>query len=311
MRTIRTFEEEVAALFYRGRLPGFVHLYVGQEAIAAGVCAPLRRSDVITSTHRGHGHLIAKGADPRRMMAELFGRANGYCRGKGGSMHIADFSLGIYGANGIVGGGLPIAVGAAFAARTLGRDDVAVAFFGDGAVNEGTFGESLNLAALWSLPVLFVCEHNGFTEWAPTEKLTSGSITRRAQGYGLPAREVDGTDALAVLKAAQEAVERARSGLGPSLLECRAWRLRGHNEGEEAYVGEWSYRTEAELDEALAKDPLARMRQTIGDGGRTDAIDEEVEALVREAVAAAESGELPDPTEALTDVYAETEPPCR
>ena len=223
MRSIRSFEEKVAELFYAGRLPGFVHLYVGQEAVATGVCANLRDDDVITSTHRGHGHLIAKGARLDRMMAELYGGIDGYCHGKGGSMHIADFSVGIYGANGIVGGGLPIAVGAGLAARVQRSDRVAVAFFGDGASNEGTFGESLNLASIWKLPVIFVCENNGFTQFTPTEQLTAAIIAERAKVH-VPGVVVEADDVVTVHEAAREAVARARSGAGPTLIEARQWR---------------------------------------------------------------------------------------
>jgi TPP-dependent pyruvate/acetoin dehydrogenase alpha subunit len=304
MRTIRTFEEAVGELFYRGRLPGFVHLYVGQEAIAAGVCASLRRDDVITSTHRGHGHLLAKGASPERMMAELFGRVDGYCRGKAGSMHIADFELGIFGANGIVGGGLPIATGAALAATFDGRERVAVAFFGDGAANEGTFGESLNLASLWRLPVVFVCEHNGFTEWTPTEELTAGSIAGRASGYDVPGHVVEADDVKAVYRAARDAVERARGGDGPSLLECRAWRLRSHNEGEEAFIGDWSYRTAEAVERERMRDPLARLEREIADREVTARIDAEVEEAIAAAVAFAEASPWPEPASALEDVFA-------
>jgi len=216
MLRIRRFEERLALLFKRGKLPGFVHLYIGEEAVAVGVCSALRAEDRITSTHRGHGHLLAKGAQADRMMAELFGRVTGYCRGKGGSMHIADFGVGIIGANGIVGGGIPIATGAAWGDRQLGRDLVTVSFFGDGASNQGVFFESMNLAAIWRLPVVFVCENNGYTEWTPTERLTAGKISGRSVPFGVPGLEVDGNDVLSVHAAARQAVRRARAGEGPA-----------------------------------------------------------------------------------------------
>ena len=198
MVRIRRFEEAAVRLFKRGQLPGFVHLYIGQEGVATGVCSVLRREDRITSTHRGHGHLIAKGADINGMMAELFGKVGGLCRGKGGSMHTVDFSLGIIGTNGIVGGGIPIAVGAAWSAKQLGQDHVAVAFFGDGASNQGVLLESMNLAQIWRLPVIFVCEANGYSEWTATEKLTAGRIADRGVALGIPGRQIDGNDVLEV-----------------------------------------------------------------------------------------------------------------
>lgn len=305
MRSIRSFEEKVAELFYAGRLPGFVHLYVGQEAVATGVCANLRDDDVITSTHRGHGHLIAKGARLDRMMAELYGGIDGYCHGKGGSMHIADFSVGIYGANGIVGGGLPIAVGAGLAARVQRSDRVAVAFFGDGASNEGTFGESLNLASIWKLPVIFVCENNGFTQFTPTEQLTAGIIAERAKGYDVPGVVVEADDVINVHGAAREAVERARSGTGPTLIEARQWRFRAHNEGEEAFIGgEWKYRTKEALEAAMQRDPIEKLRLQIDDPDGIARIDRAVAEAIEAAVAFGEKSPLPTPDAALDDLYA-------
>ena len=305
MRSIRSFEEKVAELFYAGRLPGFVHLYVGQEAVATGVCANLRDDDVITSTHRGHGHLIAKGARLDRMMAELYGGIDGYCHGKGGSMHIADFSVGIYGANGIVGGGLPIAVGAGLAARVQRSDRVAVAFFGDGASNEGTFGESLNLASIWKLPVIFVCENNGFTQFTPTEQLTAGIIAERAKGYDIPGVVVEADDVVTVHEAAREAVARARSGAGPTLIEARQWRFRAHNEGEEAFIGgEWKYRTKEALEAAMQRDPIEKLRLQIDDPDGVARIDRAVAEAIEAAVAFGEKSPLPPPEAALDDLYA-------
>ncbi len=215
MLRIRRFEERLAHLFKRGKLPGFVHLYLGEEAVATGICAALREDDRITSTHRGHGHLIAKGARVDRMMAELLGKVDGYCRGKGGSMHIVDFNLGIIGTNGIVGGGIPIGTGSAWGDKQLGRDNVTVTFFGDGASNQGVFFEAMNLAAIWKLPVIFAVENNGYTEWTPTAKLTAGRIADRAAPFGIPAVQVDGNDVLAVRAAAEQAVARGRAGEGP------------------------------------------------------------------------------------------------
>jgi acetoin:2,6-dichlorophenolindophenol oxidoreductase subunit alpha len=308
MLRIRRFEERLALLFKRGRLPGFVHLYIGQEASAVGVCAALREDDRITSTHRGHGHLIAKGADVGRMMAELLGREDGYCRGKGGSMHIVDFSLGIMGTNGIVGGGIPIAVGSAWGDKQLGRDSVSVAFFGDGASNQGVFLEGMNLAAIWKLPVLFVCENNGYTEWTPTSRLTAGSISERGRPLGIPGESVDGNDVLAVHAAVAAAVARARAGEGPSVIESVTYRWHGHNEGEEAFSGR--YRPDDEIASWKARDPIAGMRATLEargvlDADGADAIDREETDRVEAALAFAEASPVPDPEEALADLFAE------
>ena len=264
MLRIRRFEEQVGKLFAQGQLPGFVHLYIGEEAVGAGVCAALRDDDYIISTHRGHGHVIAKGGDFDRMMAELFGKATGYCKGKGGSMHIADFSIGMLGACGIVGGGIPVAVGAGLSAKTRGTDQVSVTFFGDGAANEGSFHESLNLASVLKLPVLFVCENNQYGEFTPADKaMNIKDVAIRAAGYGIPGVIVDGTDALAVHEAAQEAVARARRGEGPTLIEAKTHRKGGHAEGEEAFLGGQQYRSEAEKLDAQRKDPIFRLHEVI------------------------------------------------
>ena len=231
MVTIRTFDARAVEEFHEGNIPGVVHAYIGEEAVAVGVCSALRTTDRIASTHRGHGHTIAKGADINLMMAELFGRSNGYCHGKGGSMHIADFSVGMLGANGIVGAGMPIATGAALAAKLEGGDGVAVAFFGDGASNEGAFHGSLNLASIWNLPVIYVCENN---RWASGNSaaatLSVEDVSVRAGSYNMPGVTVDGTDVLAVYEAAQAAIQRARDGNGPTLLECKTYRWRTHSE---------------------------------------------------------------------------------
>ncbi len=311
MIRIRRFEEKVAQLFKRGQLPGFVHLYLGEEAVAVGVCSALRPDDRITSTHRGHGHLLAKGATVDRMMAELFGRVDGYCRGKGGSMHIVSFALGIMGTNGIVGGGIPIGTGSAWGDQHLGRDTVTVVFFGDGASNQGVFFESMNLAAIWKLPVIFVCENNGYTEWTPTEKLTAGRIVDRGAPMGIPGELVDGNDVGAVRDATDRAVARARSGDGPTLIEARTYRSHGHNEGEEAFAG--NYRPQAEQDEWLARDPIAAFGKHLLEQDQLtqdewDRIDAEETEAVEAAVVFAEQSPLPDPEEALDHLFATTSP---
>lgn len=234
MNDIRNFEDEVHRIFTTGEIPGFVHLYAGEEAVATGVCAHLTERDYITSTHRGHGHCIAKGCDLDGMMAEIFGKATGLCKGKGGSMHIADIDKGMLGANGMVGGGFPIAVGAGLRNKYLKTDDVAVCFFGDGASNEGTFHESINMAAIWDLPVVFVCENNHFGEATP-QNYASGTktIAERSKGYGIPGVTVDGKDLVAVYEAAGEAIDRARRGEGPTIVECMTYRDYGHFEGDE------------------------------------------------------------------------------
>jgi pyruvate dehydrogenase E1 component alpha subunit len=291
-------------------MPGFIHLYIGEEAIAVGVCSVLAEADTISSTHRGHGHVIAKGGEMRYMMAELFGRSTGYCKGKGGSMHIADFKRGMIGANGIVGGGLPLIVGTALARRMQGSNAVGVAFFGDGGANEGTFHESLNLAAIWKLPVVFVCENNGFTEFMPTYELTAGeSIAGRAAAYGIPGVDVDGTDVLAVCAAAQQAVDRARRGDGPTLIEARCWRWMAHNEGEEAFIGNWAYRTRDQLKEWKARDPIVKLGLRLQETGQAsarelDAIRAEIDAAVQEAVEFGKSSPLPPVEATLEDVFA-------
>jgi pyruvate dehydrogenase E1 component alpha subunit len=308
MVRIRRFEEALVKLFKRGKLPGFVHLYIGEEAVAVGVCSALRSADRITSTHRGHGHLLAKGADVKAMMAELFGKETGLCRGKGGSMHSVDFSLGIIGTNGIVGGGIPIATGAAWGDKQLGRDLVSVAFFGDGASNQGVFFESMNLAAKWRLPVIFLCENNGYTEWTPTEQLTSGGIVDRAAPFGFPGEQVDGNDVLQVREAVQRAVARGRAGEGPTLIECRTYRWHGHNEGEEAFSGE--YRAPDEIARWKEQDPIVRFTKKVKElGAATDeqitAIDAEETQLAADAVAFAENSPYPDPEEALMHAFSD------
>ncbi len=305
MRLIRRFEERVVELVNRDEIPGVTHEYVGQEAVATGVCHALRPDDVITSTHRGHGHILAKGGEPRRMMAELMGKATGYNRGRGGSMHIADLSLGIYGANGIVGAGTPIACGAAFAARLQGNDRVAVAFFGDGGMNQGVVHEALNLAAIWKLPVVFVCENNGYAISAPISQMARvARLADRAAGYGMPGESVDGMDVLAVHAATTRAVQRARSGGGPTLLECVTYRFVGHFTAEK--VRGIKYRTDEEIAEWRKRDPLVTYPGWLRQEGICDPaqVDAEVEAVLEEAIAFARQSLFPSPEEALEGMYA-------
>ena len=307
MMRIRVFEEKVQELHKLGRLPGFVHVYLGEEAVAVGACSVLRDSDHITSTHRGHGHCIAKGADVAPMMAELFGRVDGYCRGKGGSMHIIDISLGILGANGIVGGGIPIATGSALADAVLGRDGVTICFFGDGAANQGVLLESLNLAAIWKLPIIFLCESNHYMEFTATTDLTAGRIYLRAEPFGVRGVEVDGNDVLEVRRVVGDAVGRARRGEGPTLIEAITYRLSGHSEGESAFVS--AYRTDEEIESWKARDPVTCFRDLIlAEAGITaaemDAIDAEEQAGIEAAVEFAEASPFPSPDEAFDHVFA-------
>jgi TPP-dependent pyruvate/acetoin dehydrogenase alpha subunit len=303
MVRIRLFEETLADLYKLGQLVGVVHLSIGQEATAVGVCSSLRNGDQITSTHRGHHHMLARGLDPRRMFAEILGRAGGYCGGKGGSMHVSSVAEGAVGANGIVGGGIPHAVGLAFAARRLGTGSVAVSFFGDGAANQGVLYESLNLAALWQVPALFVCENNGYTEFTPTDAVTAGeSIAARAADFGLPSSAVDGDDVVAVASAAEEAVESARDGGGPSFLECRTHRWRGHHEGEESYAK--PYREAVEQ-----QDPIVRLEQAMSSAGLKPvqlraSIEAEERTLIEEALVWAQAEPEPPVERAFEDVFA-------
>lgn len=307
MYTIRRFEENVNNLFLAGEIPGFVHLYIGEEAIATGMMANLSPKDYITSTHRGHGHTIAKGADLNRMMAEIFGKSTGYCKGKGGSMHIADFSIGMLGANGVVGGGYNLAVGAGLAAKLSGTDQVSVCFFGDGASNRGTFHEGMNMAAAWKLPVVFVCENNQWASTTPYRTTTSvENISDRAIGYGIPGVVVDGNDVFAVYEAAQAAVERARDGGGPTLLEAKTYRIKGHFVGDPEM-----YRTKEEVQEQFdSNDPLKNFKQAVlTTNSLTEKDLEEIEAKVEAAIEAAidfaRQSPYPQPTELFEDLYVE------
>lgn len=305
MVTIRRFEEKVSKLFAQGSIPGFVHVYIGQEAVAVGVCSALRKDDYITSTHRGHGHCIAKGGDIKRMMAELFGRVTGYCKGKGGSMHIAETEIGILGANGIVGGALPIAPGVAFAAREKGTDRVVVCFFGDGASSQGSFHESLNISSVWKLPIVYVCENNLYANTAPFAiQMNVEHVAMKAMAYDIPETIVDGNDVLAVYKAAEDAVRRARDGKGPTLIECKTYRWHGHYEGDPEV-----YRTPDEVLQWKEKDPLPAFKKyltgnNIVDGSELDRIDKGIMDDVKEAVKFAEGSVEPDVTDALKDVFA-------
>jgi TPP-dependent pyruvate/acetoin dehydrogenase alpha subunit len=309
MLRIRRFEEQVGVLFSQGQLPGFVHLYIGEEAVGAGVCAAVRDDDYIVSTHRGHGHVIAKGGDFNRMMAELFGKSTGYCKGKGGSMHIADFGIGMLGACGIVGGGIPMAVGAGLSAKLRGTDQVSVSFFGDGASNEGSFHESINLAAVQKLPVLFVCENNQYGEFTPMEKVTGvRDIALRAQGYGIPGVIVDGTDASAVYEVATAAVARARAGEGPTLIEAKTHRKGGHAEGEKAFLAGGVYRTAEELAQAQAKDPVVLLHKRIVEAGVAtsndlEELDQTITQAVVESVAFARRSPDPKPESIYEDMW--------
>jgi len=307
MTLVRQFELRAIEERRAGLIPGFIHSCVGQEATAVGACLALAPEDVITSTHRGHGHLIGKGGDPRYMMAELAARSAGYCLGRGGSLHIADFDLGILGSNGIVAGGIPIAVGAALAFSMRGEKRVALSFFGDGAVNEGAFHEAANLAGLWKLPVIFFCENNLYGEGTPqSEQAPVTDLAIRAEGYAFPGVIVEGNDVLAVYEATREAAQRARAGLGPTFVEAKTYRQRGHYEGDPMI-----YRSREEMAGWKARDPLPAFRNRLLESGRfTEAELQEIEGRVGqqldEAVAFAVAAEVPAPEEALRGVYADT-----
>jgi len=305
MRTIREFEERVHTEFAAGGIPGFVHLYAGEEASATGVCMHLCDDDYIASTHRGHGHCIAKGVDPVEMMAEIFGKVTGSCKGKGGSMHIADLSKGMMGANGIVGGGGPLICGAALAAKYKKKGGVGICFFGDGASNQGTIFEAMNLAAVWSLPAIFVAENNGYAEsTSSTWSVACDNIADRASAFGMPGVIVDGFDFFAVHEAAAEAVRRAREGGGPTLVEVKFMRYFGHFEGDAQ-----TYRGADEVKKLRQeKDCLLRFRNRVTSSGEVpaaelDAIDKDVLVLIDRAVAQAKADPKPSATDLLTDVY--------
>jgi len=313
MSLIRRFEERLKWLVETGVPVGAVHYYTGQEAVAAGVCAALEPQDWMASTHRGHGHCIAKGVEVARMMAELFGKATGTNHGKGGSMHITDINKRVLGVNPIVGAGVAHAVGAGLSAKVRGANEVVVTFFGDGAGAIGTLHEALNMASIWQLPVIFVCENNGYAQATPVEyALCSPDVAERAPAYHMPGLTVDGQDVIAVWCAADEAVRRARSGGGPSLIECKTYRYYGHHQGDETL----RYRTADEEQAARERDCLERFRQQMQAGGpltlaQLDEIDARNDRLLDEAVEFAEASPLPDPGELYTDVYVGDSRPAR
>lgn len=303
MNEIRFFEEDVRETFGKGLIPGFVHLYAGEEAVATGVMAQLDDGDYITSTHRGHGHAIAKGCDIKGMMAEIMGKKDGLCKGKGGSMHVADVDRGMLGANGIVGGGFGLAAGAALTIKTLGQDHVAVCFFGDGASNEGTFHEGLNLASILKLPVIFVCENNQFGEGTPFRYASaSETVAERASAYNMPGVRIDGMDTEAIYEETGKAIERAKAGGGPTLIECDTYRKYGHFEGDEQ-----KYKTEQ--DPNKDRDPIVEFREKAIENNwmtakQADEIEEKAKKTIDDAVAFAEASPLPDESELYTDVFA-------
>jgi TPP-dependent pyruvate/acetoin dehydrogenase alpha subunit len=310
MMLVRAFEETIGKLFYKGQIPGFIHLSSGQEATSVGVCATLKETDYIGTTHRGHGHIIAKGVDLNRMMAEIFGRIDGFCKGKGGSMHVFDKSKGVLGANGIVAGGIPILTGGALSAKFDGKGGVAVAFFGDGATNEGAFHESLNLAAVWKLPAVYVCENNQYGEFTPIAESTAVTcIAKRAAAYDMPGVTVDGNDIEAVYDAASHAVANAREGKGPTLLECLTYRHHGHFHGEEAMLGTQAYRDKAEIEKWKDVCPIARFTKKLTDAAlltiaEAEDLRAQAQADVDAAVEFAKKSPFPKPEAALEDVYA-------
>ncbi|QIE54181.1 thiamine pyrophosphate-dependent dehydrogenase E1 component subunit alpha [Pikeienuella piscinae] len=304
MILIRRFEEGAEDAYTRGLIHGTMHLSIGQEASAVGACLPLSDEDKITSTHRGHGHCIAKGAEPTKMFAEFFGKETGYCKGRGGSMHIADVAKGNLGANGIVGGGLPIAVGAALSAKRLGTGGVVTCFFGDGANNEGAFHEALNMAAVWKLPVVFVCENNKYGMSVSTERSTAAAqVADRAVAYGMPGEAVDGNDVSAVAEACNAAVERARAGEGPSLIETMTYRWRGHSKSDRN-----RYRTKDEIESWVARDPIPRFAALLVEHGvmteaEVAALEIDVAEEIATAIDYARQSPDPNPLEATRDVY--------
>jgi pyruvate dehydrogenase E1 component alpha subunit len=309
MGRIRRFEETAEELYKRGTVVGLLHLYVGEEAVATGACLALNQDDYITSTHRGHGHLLAKGGDSSRLLAELCGRVTGYCRGKGGSMHAADLGLGILGANGVVGGGFGIATGAALSAQKRQSGQVVVCFFGDGAANQGIFMEVLNMASLWKLPIIYLCENNGFGEYTRCEEATVDCrpIGARAAAFGIPTIEVDGNDVIAVYQAVKDAVIRARAGEGPGFVEAHTYRLSGHHMGDLGFGR--GYRTRTELEEWRRREPIERFRNWLLENklcspGELADIDVQIEAEMRQAVDFVHQSPQPDVQEITEHVYA-------
>jgi pyruvate dehydrogenase E1 component alpha subunit len=307
MVTIRLFEEKIIDLYARGFIPGLAHLYIGEEAVAAGVCANLRKDDYITSTHRGHGHVIAKGAELKYMMAELFGKKTGYCKGKGGSMHIADIDIGVLGANGIAGGGIPIAVGAALSSKMRKTDQVTVCFFGDGASNNGVFHEGLNFASVHHLPVVFVCENNLYgISVSQKQHQAIQDISIRAVAYNMPGISIDGNDVCVVYEASSKSIQRARAGGGPTLIECKTYRWRGHHEGDPNQGKR--YRTMDEVKEWIEKCPIIRFEEKmLGEKILTKAkmnkIREEMKIEIEEAEEFANQSPFPDAKDIYEDVF--------
>lgn len=310
MVRIRKFETELSNCFTKGMLFGNIHTSIGQEAVAAGAIKTLEKTDLITTTHRGHGQIIAKGARTDIMMAELFGRKTGYCGGKGGSMHVADVSLGILGANGIVGAGIPIGAGAALASKIKGTKEVTLAIFGDAASNEGTFHEAINMAAAWKLPVVFLCENNNYGVSVNIHSVTNtDNIAVRAKAYDIPGVTVDGNNPLTVYEAIKEAVEYAREGNGPSIVECMTWRMRGHYEGDPA-----SYRPKEETEEWAKKDPIDNFRVYLLNEGIDEQeiieIENKMDKEIEDALQFALDSPFPDPSEVITDVYSSDNERC-
>ncbi len=307
MVRIRTFEDNANQLYLSAKMPGLTHMYSGEEAVAVGICEALTDDDRITSTHRGHGHCVAKGADFKQMFCELLGKAEGYCRGKGGSMHIADQSHGNLGANAIVGGSMGIATGSALRAKLQGSDDVTVCFFGDGATAQGLMYEVMNMAALWKLPVIYACENNGYSEYTKTEEIAAGSITARAEAFGIEAHQVDGQDVLAVNDLTRKLVARARKGEGPFFMELMTYRYHGHHVGD---INREYYRSKAEeKDWRDNRDPIIRFRahlvsEGIASEDELDALNAQIEKDAAEAVAYALEAAYPDASEVDMHVYA-------
>jgi len=308
MLKIRYFENKVVELYSNGTMPGLAHLYIGEEAVAVGVCSALREHDFVASTHRGHGHVIAQGADLNKMMAEILGKKTGYCKGKGGSMHIIDMKKGLLGANGIVAAGIPIATGAGYSAKYQKTDQVSVAFFGDAASNHGNFHESINMAAAWKLPVIYVCENNLYGISVDIRKVTNTeNIADRACAYGIPGKIVDGNDVLAVYRTAQEAVKRARRGLGPTLIECKTYRWKGHHLADPGIV----YRAEKERNEWLKKCPIKCFKEKLINEKMFSkeeiaSFEKEIKMLIEEAADYAINSPLPEKSEAYDDVFFPT-----
>ena len=306
MLLIRNFDKQARVMFTRDLIRGTTHTYIGEEAIAVGACAVLRKDDVITSTHRGHGHCLAKGGNPKAMMAELLGRSTGYCKGKGGSMHIADLDLGILGANGIVGGGMGIATGAAFTSKYLNKDYVTLCFFGDGAINQGIFYEVSNMAAMWKLPIVYICEENKYAEFSPAERTRAvKDLTLRGVPFDIPSQAVDGNDVLAVYALVHECVQRAREGNGPSLIIGQTYRLEGHHVGDPA-----NYRDKAEVEEQWKKDPIVRfrtylLREEYINQDEVESIEKGAKKEISAAVDFALKSPHPAIKDLLTDVYVE------